>query len=179
MTTSFGVANYPDDGTDADALLANADAAMYRAKEIGRDNFQFYTPELNAKVHEKFVLREELRNAIRASRVRPALSAAGRPAHRPRLRGRGVDPLEPPDSGDGCRRQFIPMAEETGLIVPISDWVLHEACRQNKAWQDAGLPPMTVCVNVSARQFKEKRLVEVVAARSRTAGWTASISSWS
>ena len=64
MTSSIGIANYPNDGTDADTLLANADAAMYRAKEIGRDNFQFYTPELNTKVHEKFLLQEELRNAI-------------------------------------------------------------------------------------------------------------------
>ena len=71
MTSSIGVANYPNDGTDADTLLANADAAMYRAKEIGRDNFQFYTPELNTKVHEKFLLQEELRNADRPIRVRP------------------------------------------------------------------------------------------------------------
>ena len=163
VTSSFGVANYPNDGTDAETLLANADAAMYRAKEIGRDNFQFYTPEMNAKVREKFLLQEALRNAVARARVRPALSAAGRPAHRPRLRGRGVDPLEPSDLGRDVAARFIPMAEETGLIVPIGDWVLHEACRQNKAWQDAGLPPMTVCVNVSARQFREKHLVGRVA----------------
>ena len=66
--------------------------------------------------------------------------------------------------------KFIPMAEETGLIVPIGDWVLHEACRQNKAWQDAGLPPMTICVNVSARQFKEKNWVGRVASALRESG---------
>ena len=70
VTCSIGLANYPNDGTDADTLLANADAAMYRAKEIGRDNFQFYTPELNTKVHEKFLLQKELRNAIAALRIR-------------------------------------------------------------------------------------------------------------
>jgi diguanylate cyclase (GGDEF)-like protein len=159
VTSSLGVANYPDDGTDAETLLANADAAMYRAKEMGRDNFQFYTPELNAKMREKFLLQEELRNAVarrefvlhyqpqvdlRTGRVFAveALIRWNRPT---------VGVVPPID--------FIPMAEETGLIVPIGDWVLHEACRQNKVWQDAGLPPITVCVNVSARQFREKDLI--------------------
>ena len=159
VTGSFGVANYPDDGTDADALLANADAAMYRAKEIGGDNFQFYTPELNARVHEKFLLQEELRNALARSEFvlhyQPQVD----------LRTGRVFAVEAlirwnhPTQGMLSPINFIPMAEETGLITPIGDWVLHEACRQNKAWQDAGLPPMTVCVNVSARQFKDKSLV--------------------
>ena len=159
VTSSIGIANYPDDGADADALMANADAAMYRAKEIGRDNFQFYTPELNTKVHGKFLLQEELRNAVvrsefvlhyqpqvdlRTGRVF-AVEALIRWNH-PRLG------LVPP-------LKFIPIAEETGLISPIGEWVLREACRQNKAWQDAGLPPMAVSVNVSARQFKEKSLI--------------------
>jgi diguanylate cyclase (GGDEF)-like protein/PAS domain S-box-containing protein len=159
VTGSFGVANYPDDGTDADALLANADAAMYRAKEIGGDNFQFYTPELNARVHEKFLLQEELRNALARSEFvlhyQPQVD----------LRTGRVFAVEAlirwnhPTQGMLSPINFIPMAEETGLVTPIGDWVLHEACRQNKAWQDAGLPPMTVCVNVSARQFKDKSLV--------------------
>jgi diguanylate cyclase (GGDEF)-like protein len=159
VTCSIGLANYPNDGTDADALLANADAAMYRAKEIGRDNFQFYTPELNTKVHEKFTLQTELRNAILRSEFvllyQPQVD----------LRSGRVFAVEAlirwrhPTLGMIPPIKFIPIAEDTGLIVPIGDWVLHEACRQNKAWQDAGLPPMTVCVNVSARQFKEKSLI--------------------
>ena len=159
ITASIGIANYPDDGVTVDALLGNADAAMYRAKEIGRGNFQFYTPELNAKVHGKFLMQEELRNAVvqhqfvlhyqpqvdlRTGRIF-AVEALVRWNH-PRL-------------GLVAPITFIPMAEETGLIVPIGDWVLNEACRQNRAWQNAGLPPMRVCVNVSARQFKEKNLV--------------------
>jgi diguanylate cyclase (GGDEF)-like protein/PAS domain S-box-containing protein len=159
VTSSLGVANYPDDGTDAETLIANADAAMYRAKEIGGDNFQFYTPELNAKIHEKFLLQEELGNAVARSEFvllyQPQVD----------LRTERIFAVEAlirwnhPTSGMIAPMKFIPMAEESGLIVPIGDWVLHEACRQNKAWQNAGLPPIHVCVNVSARQFKERNLV--------------------
>jgi diguanylate cyclase (GGDEF)-like protein len=170
VTCSIGLANYPNDGTDADALLANADAAMYRAKETGRDNFQFYTPELNTKAHEKFTLQTELRNAILRSEFvllyQPQVD----------LRSGRVFAVEAlirwrhPTLGVIPPVKFIPIAEDTGLIVPIGDWVLHEACRQNKAWQDAGLPPMTVCVNVSARQFKERSLIGRVVSALRESG---------
>ena len=170
VTSSLGVATYPRGGTDVDALLANADAAMYRAKEVGRDNFQVYAPEMNAKVHEKLLLQEELRNAVarsefvlhyqpqvdlRTGRVF-AVEALVRWNH-PRL---GV---MPPIA-------FISKAESSGLIVPIGDWVLREACRQNKAWHDAGLPPIVVGVNVSARQFREKDLVAGVASALKDSG---------
>ena len=162
VTGSIGIANYPNDGTDADALLASADAAMYRAKEIGRDNFQFYTPELNTKVHEKFLLQEELRNAV----VRSEFVLIYQPQVDLRT-GRifAVEALirwQHPTQGLVSPIKFIPMAEESGLIVPIGDWVLREACRQNRAWQDAGLPLVTMCVNVSARQFREKSLISGV-----------------
>jgi diguanylate cyclase (GGDEF)-like protein/PAS domain S-box-containing protein len=159
VTSSFGVANYPDDGTDVDTLLAHADAAMYRAKEIGRDNFQFYTPELNAKVHDKFLLQEDLRSAVQAREFvlhyQPLVD----------MRSNRVFAVEAlirwnhPTLGLIPPAKFIPIAEESGLIGPIGDWVLREACRQNKAWQDAGLPPIIMCVNVSARQFREKNWV--------------------
>jgi diguanylate cyclase (GGDEF)-like protein/PAS domain S-box-containing protein len=163
IASSIGLANYPNDGAEADMLLANADAAMYRAKEIGRDNFQFYTPELNIRVHEKFLLQEELRNAIARSEF--AL------LYQPQvdLRTGRIFAVEAlirwrhPTLGMLSPIKFIPIAEETGLIVPIGDWVLREACRQNKAWQEAGLPPMTICVNVSARQFMERNWVGRVA----------------
>jgi diguanylate cyclase (GGDEF)-like protein/PAS domain S-box-containing protein len=163
VTSSIGIANYPNDGMDADTLLANADAAMYRAKEIGRDNFQFYTPEMNTKVHEKFMLQEELRKAVARSEFvllyQPQVD----------LRTGRVFAVEAlirwmhPTQGMVAPIKFIPVAEDTGLIVPIGDWVLHEACRQNKAWQDVGLMHMNVCVNVSARQFREKNLISRVA----------------
>ena len=159
VTSSIGIANYPNDGMDVDVLLANADAAMYRAKEIGRDNFQYYTPALNTKAHEKFVLQEELRNAVANSEFiliyQPQVD----------LRSGRIFAVEAlirwkhPTLGMVPPIKFIPIAEETGLIVPIGDWVLHEACRQNKAWQDAGLPHVGVSVNVSARQFREKNLI--------------------
>jgi diguanylate cyclase (GGDEF)-like protein/PAS domain S-box-containing protein len=163
VTGSIGIANYPKDGEDADALLAHADAAMYRAKEIGRDNFQFYTPELNAKVHEKLALQEELRNAIARSEFfllfQPQVD----------LRTGRIFAVEAlirwrhPSLGIVSPDKFVPLAEETGLIVTIGDWVLHEACRQNKAWQIAGMRPITMSVNVSARQFADKKLVDRVA----------------
>ncbi len=143
---------------------------MYRAKEFGRDNFQFYAPEFNSRAHEKFVLQEELRNALARSEF--AL------LYQPQvdLRSGRVFAVEAlirwnhPTLGVVSPTSFIPTAEETGLIVPIGDWVLHEACRQNKAWQDAGLPPMTVCVNVSARQFRERNLVGRVVNALRDSG---------
>jgi diguanylate cyclase (GGDEF)-like protein/PAS domain S-box-containing protein len=162
VSSSIGIANYPDDGMDVDTLLANADAAMYRAKEVGRDNFQFYTPELNSKVHGRFLMQGELRNALARSEFvlhyQPQVD----------LRTGRVFAVEAlirwnhPKLGMVPPSKFIPMAEETGLIVPIGDWVLREACRQNKAWQNAGLPPMAVSVNVSARQFRERELVSRV-----------------
>lgn len=161
-TASIGIANYPKDGSSPDTLLANADAAMYRAKEIGRDNFQFYAPEFNSRAHEKLLLQDELRNALARSEFtlhyQPQVD----------LRSGRVVAVEAlirwnhPTRGMVAPLTFIPTAEETGLIVPIGDWVLHEACRQNKAWQHAGLPPVTVCVNVSARQFREKNLISRV-----------------
>ncbi|HEY5364151.1 MAG TPA: EAL domain-containing protein [Aestuariivirga sp.] len=162
VTSSIGLATYPTDGIDADSLLANADAAMYRAKATGRDNFQFYTPELNVSVHSKFLMQEELREAVNRSELvldyQPEVD----------MRSGKIFAVEAlvrwnhPKLGMIPPADFIPLAEETGIIVAIGDWVLHTACKQNKAWQDAGLPPINICVNVSARQFKEKNWVSRV-----------------
>ena len=159
VASSVGVANYPNDGQDPDTLLANADAAMYRAKELGRDNYQFYTPELNAKVRGELLLQEALRGAVERHEFvllyQPQVDM---------ITGHvfAVEALirwNHPTQGQIPPNHFIPIADQTGLIVPIGDWVLQEACRQNKAWQDAGMPPIKVCVNVSARQFAEKNFV--------------------
>ncbi len=162
VTCSVGVATFPNDGVDPETLLMNADAAMYKAKEAGRDNVQFYTTEMNTRVHEKLALQHEMRDGIARSEFtllyQPQVD----------MRSGHVFAVEAllrwnhPSLGLMVPNNFVPMAEETGLIVPIGDWVLHEACRQNKAWQDAGLPRVNICVNVSARQFREKNLISRV-----------------
>jgi diguanylate cyclase (GGDEF)-like protein/PAS domain S-box-containing protein len=160
---SMGVVLYPRDGADPDTLIINADAAMYRAKEMGNNNIQFYTKEMNASGEEKFNLLEGLRNALEQHQLQLV--------YQPKMdlrSGRifGVEALlrwHHPEHGIISPLRFIGLAEDSGLIVAIGDWVLQTACRQNRAWQIAGLAPLTVSVNVSPRQFAEKRLVERVA----------------
>ena len=170
MTASIGVATFPNDGKDVDALLANADAAMYRAKELGRDCVHRYSPDLNEKVSEKFRLREDLNHALArgefALLYQPQVNLSAN-------RVFAVEALirwRHPALGVLSPDRFIPLAEETGLIEPIGEWVLNEACRQNRAWQDHGLPPIAVAVNVSALQFREKRFTAIVAAALRDNG---------
>jgi predicted signal transduction protein with EAL and GGDEF domain len=156
FTCSMGVATFPHDDTDAETLIANADTAVYKAKDAGRDSFQFFTAEMNARAHERLELQDGIRKGIARSEFYllylPQVDLKS---------GRvfAVEALirsKHPTLGVISPIQFIPLAEETGLIVPLGDWVLHEACRQNKEWQDAGRAPITVCVNVSARQFQEE-----------------------
>jgi diguanylate cyclase (GGDEF)-like protein/PAS domain S-box-containing protein len=162
VSCSMGLASFPNDGRDADTLLMNADAAMYHAKEMGRNNYQPYTADMNQKVHERLRYQEQLRHALANGEFRLV--------YQPQVdlethRVFGVETLlrwDHPTEGVISPATFIPIAEETGLILPIGDWVLHAACRQNQAWQDEGLPPVTVAVNVSARQFLQKELVERV-----------------
>ncbi len=167
VTASVGVAAFPDDGKDADELLANADAAMYRAKETGRNRIQLYSPDLNEKVGEKFRLREDLNGAL----ARGELALLYQPQVNLRTdRMFAVEALirwNHPTLGVLLPERFIPIAEETGLIAPIGEWVLNEACRQNRAWQEEGLTPIVVSVNVSALQFKERCFAAIVAAALR------------
>ncbi|MDQ0570033.1 putative signal transduction protein with EAL and GGDEF domain [Variovorax paradoxus] len=162
VTGSLGVAAYPADGTDADALLVNAEAAMSRGKASGRNNFQFYAAEMNGTIRDKLAMCEGLRNAI----ARGEFHLVYQPqAQMTSGQVTGVEALirwQHPERGLIPPAQFIPLAEETGLIVPIGEWVLRTACFQNKAWQDAGLPAFSVAVNVSARQFREQSLIEQV-----------------
>ncbi|MGJ9418840.1 EAL domain-containing protein [Massilia sp. CMS3.1] len=174
VSCSMGVVMYPRDGLDASALLLNADAAMYRAKDMGSNNFQFYAREMNDSVEEKLVLLDGLRHAVQAT-LEGAFDNGFRLLYQPKVdlrTGRvfGVEALirwQHPEHGMVPPQRFIGLAEESGLIVEIGDWVVREACRQARAWVDAGLPPITMSVNVSARQFEEARLVERVAAALR------------
>jgi diguanylate cyclase (GGDEF)-like protein len=163
ISCSAGVSIYPQDGTDVETLLKNADAAMYRAKERGRNHFQFYTSELNALVNERLALEHNLKRALERNELllhyQPKIDiATGRIV--------GTEALvrwQHPQWGLILPDRFIPIAEETGLIVPIGEWVLNTACKQNRTWQNAGLPPISVAVNVSLRQFKQDSLSKTVA----------------
>jgi len=162
LTASIGISVFPSDGSDVETLVRNADAAMYHAKESGRDMFHFYTEALNTAAVERMTLEAALRKAIE----REELLAY----YQPRLdihsgRVLGVEALvrwQHPDLKIVTPDQFIPLAEETGLIVPIGEWMLQNACRQNKSWQDQKLGPLEVGVNISARQFQLADLVDLV-----------------
>ncbi|TWI67289.1 PAS domain S-box-containing protein/diguanylate cyclase (GGDEF)-like protein [Pseudoduganella lurida] len=162
LTCSMGVATYPRDGDSGPALFKHADIALYRAKDGGRNQLQFYTSEMNARVTERTLIEGHLRNAlVRQEFVlyfQPRIDCvSGRVVGlEALLRWRQPElGLVPPD-------RFIGVAEETGRIVEIGEWVLYEACRQVKAWQDAGLPRVPVAVNVSARQFRQSGFVQEV-----------------
>jgi diguanylate cyclase (GGDEF)-like protein len=163
VTASIGIGLYPGDGQDADMLLMNADAAMYHAKEMGRNTFQFSAPEMKNKAIERVALEGALRRALQLGQFEihyqpQVLIATGEAT--------GMEALlrwPHPELGLIPPARFIPIAEETGLIIPIGEWVLRSACAQNKVWQDAGLPPLTVSVNLSALQLRQSDLADLVA----------------
>ena len=162
VTCSAGITLYPQDGVDVDTLLKNADAAMYRAKDHGRNNFQFFTSEMNERVNERLALENALRRALERNELllhyqqKVALGTGVLCGAEALVR------WSHPEWGLLRPERFIPLAEETGLIVQIGEWVLREACRQTRAWLDQGLRPGPVSVNLSARQFRQEGLVRTV-----------------
>ncbi len=162
VTTSLGVAVYPDDGSDVETLLRNADTAMYRAKQSGRDNYQAYTPAMSAEILNRVSLEADLRRALE----RGEFSIHYQPqVNRETWEITGAEGLlrwEHPTRGMVYPADFVPIAEDTGLIVPIGEWVLREACLANKRWQDQGLPPLTVTVNLSAQHFQQANQVSTI-----------------
>lgn len=174
VTFSIGVSFFPRDGLDVETLLKNADVAMYRAKELGRNNLQFFTSGMNARVAGRLAKEAKLRCAIERQEFvlyyQPQIELKS---------GKiiGIEALirwNQPDDGMIMPADFIPLAEETGLIVPIGEWVLQTACKQNHALQLAGLPAISVAVNLSARQFNPKTLVKLVDAALQQSGLAAS-----
>lgn len=162
-TPSIGISVFPDDGPDGDTILKNADTAMYHAKAAGRNNYQFFADEMNQAAAERLNIEHKLRHAI----SRNELSLAFQPQFSARCGApTGVEALvrwHHPTDGQISPGRFIPVAEETGMIVEIGDWVLVNACREMQRWINAGLPPLRIAVNVSARQLRRRDFCETVA----------------
>ena len=162
VTTSIGIAVFPDEGTDAEALLKNSDRAMYRAKELGRDNYQFASSVETRPAEDRLAMERALHRALERDELlvyyHPMVEiATGRVV--------GAEALvrwQHPEQGLILPEDFIPLAEETQLIVPIGAWVLRTACKQMKAWHDAGHARLRVAVNLSPRQFEDRELVATV-----------------
>ena len=160
---SIGISVFPDDGPDGDTILKNADTAMYHAKAAGRNNFQFFATEMNLITSERLNIEHKLRHAI----ARNELALCFQPQfHAADTAPTGVEALlrwHHPTEGMISPARFIPVAEETGIIVEIGEWVLATACREMKRWIDAGLKPLRIAVNVSARQLRRRDFCETVA----------------
>ena len=162
LTASVGIAIYPDDGKDFNRLMKSADIAMYHAKGHGKNRCEFFTKEMNVRIIEKLELEDSLRSAIKNNEFKVF--------YQPQINmetGKidGMEALvrwEHPEKSIIPPIKFIPLAEDTGLIIPIGNIVLYEACTQNKRWQDAGYTPLRVAVNLSAKQFQQEDLVEII-----------------
>lgn len=163
MSTSIGISLYPDDGGDLETLVKQADTAMYFAKEQGRNNYKFFMTGLNIKANDRLAIENSLRKALEREEFvlhyQPQVD----------LESGLIVGLEALIRWNSSERGlvspavFIPIAEETGLIVPIGEWVLRTACAQNMAWQEKGYPPLRMAVNISARQFRESNFIKSVA----------------
>jgi len=162
VTTSIGISCHPGDGDDARLLVTNADIAMYHAKEQGRNNYQFHSSSMDAKAVERLLLETRLRHALEREEFQlhyqPKVDLGTGQLN-------GMEALvrwQPPGEEMISPMHFIPLLEDTGMIVPVGEWILYTACAQTKAWHEAGFTKLRVSVNLSARQFKQQGLVEMV-----------------
>lgn len=162
VTVSIGISIYPDDGQDAETLIKNADTAMYQAKESGRNHYQLFAQNMNAQAVERHSIENGLRNALERQEFvlhfQPKINLVSGAIS-------GIEALirwQHPQRGLILPEQFVGIAEECGLIVPIGEWVLREACTQAQRWQSAGLAPVTVAVNISTVQFRQKTFIETL-----------------
>ena len=161
-SASIGIAIYPADGHDEETLLRNADTAMYVAKEFCCNSYQYFSAEMATSALEKSEIEKNLRHALRHDELSLVYQPQFDLAHN---RITGFEALvrwNHPEKGIILPSQFIPVAEETGLILPLGEWVLRTACEQAKAWQDAGIPVLRMAVNISARQFARHDFLEMV-----------------
>jgi len=154
VSASIGISVFPDDGRNAETLIKNADAAMYQAKASGRHSYRFFKAEMNVKAVERQSLEQDLRRALERNELtlqyQPIVNLKSGAITGAEALLRWTQPMRGPVAPSA----FIPVAEDSGLILPIGEWVLHEACTQAKAWADAGLRPLTMSVNVSPVQFR-------------------------
>lgn len=164
IPASVGVAVYPRDGNTVEALVKNSDVAMYNAKSLGKNNCKLYNTEMNVEATEKLKMINDLKNAVKNNEFmihyQPQIDITTNEVV-------GMEALvrwQHPVKGLVPPLEFIPLAEETGLIIPMGEWVLREACRQNKAWQDLGYKPMRIAVNLSIVQFEHHNLIKTVRA---------------
>jgi diguanylate cyclase (GGDEF)-like protein len=170
VTASIGISIFPQDGLDEQTLTKNADIAMYQAKADGKNNFQFYSDKLNANTLERLALESSLRHALERNEFQLHYQA-----RRDIVSGRitGMEALlrwEHPDFGTVAPMRFIPVAEETGIIVPIGKWVLKSACQQNMEWQRQGMHGLSIAVNLTPRQFHDEHLLQDVASILQSTG---------
>jgi len=158
VTVSIGIALYPGDSKDQDELVRDADTAMYRAKELGRNNFQFYQASMNAKALDKLNLENGLRRALEQNEFRLYYQAKVSLVSGEITGFEALLRWQHPQRGLVSPVEFIPLLEETGLIVPVGEWVIRAASAQLRAWRDAGITPKPIAVNLSARQFQSPDL---------------------
>lgn len=162
LTASIGITLYPDDGEDISSLLQRSESAMRHVKANGGNNFHFFAAEMDQRARQRIELENRLRRALKEEEFvlfyQPKVDIDSSHIVGAEALIRWIDP----EKGMISPIEFIPVAEESGLIVPIGKWVLEEACRQNKAWLDQGLPPVKVSINMAAPQFRDRNIVEQV-----------------
>jgi EAL domain-containing protein (putative c-di-GMP-specific phosphodiesterase class I) len=164
VTGSLGIALFPSDGTDAETLVKNADISMYRAKDAGRDGYQLYSVELHARAQQRMHLESQMRAALLRRNFRLHYQPIVRAATGEVIGAEALLRWTHAERGVVPPSEFIPVAEETGLIVPLGEWVLNKACAKAASWDAAGLPPLRIAVNLSARQLSQPGFASKVAA---------------
>ncbi|MFJ8066966.1 EAL domain-containing protein [Psychrobacillus sp. NPDC096426] len=162
VTTSIGISIFPNDGGDSLTLMKNADSALYKAKELGKNNFQVFSSSLNAQTFKIFSLESSLRYAIELNQLELYYQPKVCPSTYEIVGAEALIRWNHPEWGLVSPDEFIPIAEETGLVIEIGNWVKWTACMQNKSWQEANLPKIPVSVNLSANRFLEKSLISSV-----------------
>ncbi|MGB2639164.1 MAG: diguanylate cyclase, partial [Candidatus Acidiferrum sp.] len=162
VTTSIGLSVFPDDGLNAETLIKNADTAMYQAKENGRQSYQFFKPAMNVRAVERQSIEESLRRALEQKEFSLHYQPKVRLATGMITGAEALLRWTHPTRGPVSPANFIPVAEDCGLILPIGQWVLREACKQARTWLDAGLPLGTIAVNISSMEFREDNFLDSV-----------------